>query len=109
MKRMSAFAVEQSSLNSTNLTERGRVLVCERQKLLRQIQIHNFAITDVVLYLDGHPTCQPALAYYEKHKQLRDEAVALYNQRFGPLNMRENTNPNRWTWVDDPWPWELEA
>ena len=51
--------------------------MCERQKLLRQIQIHNFAITDVVLYLDGHPTCQPALAYYEKHKQLRDEAVAL--------------------------------
>ena len=83
--------------------------MCERQKLLRQIQIHNFAITDVILYLDGHPTCQPALAYYEKHKQLRDEAVALYNQRFGPLNMRENTNPNRWTWVDDPWPWELEA
>ncbi|WP_288235272.1 spore coat protein CotJB, partial [uncultured Anaerotruncus sp.] len=31
------------------------------------------------------------------------------NQQFGPLTMRENCNPNRWTWVDDPWPWEMEA
>ena len=61
--------------------------MCERQRLLKQIQMHDFAITEVVLYLDGHPTCQPALAYYEKHKKLRDEAVALYNQQFGPLTI----------------------
>lgn len=83
--------------------------MCERHRLMRQIQIHDFAITEVVLYLDAHPTCPMGLAYYQKQKQLRAEAVALYNQKFGPLNMRQNCDPDRWTWVDGPWPWELEA
>lgn len=83
--------------------------MCERTKLIRAIQIHDFALVEVTLYLDGHPTCRPALAYYEKHRKMREEAVECFNRQFGPLTILENENPDRWTWVDDPWPWEMEA
>ena len=61
------------------------------------------------LYLDRHPFCQKGLAYYQKHRQMRDEAAAAYQAQFGPLNIRSNNDPDRWTWVDSPWPWEMEA
>ena len=88
---------------------RNCVCVNERERLLKVIQMHNFACYDVALYLDSHPTCQNALRYFEKHKQLREEATALYNRQFGPLTTAELCNPNRWTWVEGPWPWEMEA
>ncbi|MEM1484928.1 spore coat protein CotJB [Oscillospiraceae bacterium PP1C4] len=81
----------------------------EQQRLLKLIGACDFAITDVVLYLDSHPTCRNALAYYEKHRKMRSEAAAAYESQFGPLNMRSNENPNKWTWIDNPWPWEMEA
>ena len=83
--------------------------MCEREQLLRKIQICNFATIDAGLYLDSHPTCQNALDYFEKHKKMRDEAVAEYNCKFGPLTASQNMNPNLWTWVEGPWPWELEG
>lgn len=82
--------------------------MCERKRLMQVIQSCDFALTDIVLYLDSHPYCQKGLAYFEKHKRMREEAAARYNKLFGPLNMRENCDPNRWTWVDGPWPWEME-
>ncbi len=81
----------------------------EQQRLMKLIRAYNFAIIDVGLYLDSHPSCQNALAYYEKHKKLHTEAVSAYESQFGPLDIRSNQNSERWTWVDNPWPWELEA
>lgn len=83
--------------------------MCEKHRLLKLIRAYDFALFDTALYLDAHPTCQNALAYYEKHRKLRDEAVATYQSQFGPLCIRANENPNRWTWIDNPWPWEMEA
>lgn len=83
--------------------------MCERHRLMKLLRAYHFAITDVVLYLDSHPTCQKALAYYEKYRTLYREAAASYECQFGPLNMRTNENPDRWTWIDNPWPWEMEA
>ena len=50
----------------------------------------------------------------ERHRllnqiRMRDEAAAAYQAQFGPLNIRSNNDPDRWTWVDSPWPWEMEA
>ena len=83
--------------------------MCERQKLLHQIRVYRFAVLEVSLYLDSHPTCQPALSYYHRHLKKLNDAVASYEQQYGPLTMTQNTNTDRWAWVDGPWPWELEA
>lgn len=83
--------------------------MCERHRLLNQIRMCDFALTEVGLYLDSHPSCPKGLAYYQKHRQMREEAAAAYQAQFGPLNIRSNNDPDRWTWVDSPWPWEMEA
>ena len=80
-----------------------------RCALLKEIQAEDFAVYEAALYLNGHPTCQEALAYYCQHKR---EAALLreqYEQNFGPLTIYGNNNSGCWHWVDGPWPWEKEA
>lgn len=78
----------------------------DKAKMLRYIQELGFAIDDVVLYLDTHPTDEDALMYYEKYKKMYKEARKEYTKYYGPL-VNENVNTeNGWTWVEGPWPWE---
>lgn len=83
--------------------------MADRNRLLKQIQMTEFAIGDVALFLDSHPTNKNALAYYEKQRSLHQEAVNRYEAMYGPLTIQGNQNSNYWTWVNNPWPWELEA
>lgn len=77
--------------------------------LLKKIQELDFALLDVGLYLDSHPTCQHAMAYYSKYLAMRKEAAKEYESTVGPLTPMSLGDANRWTWVDGPWPWEREA
>lgn len=81
----------------------------ERNKLLRQVQICDFAINEAVLYLDGHPNNKSALKYYKKYIELRERAVAAYEEKFGPLTIMANKDENEWKWINNPWPWESEV
>lgn len=80
-----------------------------REELLRKIQMLTFALIETNLYLDTHPMDQAALAYYHKHRDLLAECEEIYAENYGPLNPGQVTSKNRWTWIDDPWPWEMEA
>ncbi len=81
----------------------------ERQRLMNTIRMHQFAMVDLGLYLNSHPNCQKGLACFRKHKAMRDEAVAAYQSKFGPLTFYDGGACDRWNWVDGPWPWEMEA
>ena len=80
----------------------------EQNELLRYINTASFAMDDVVLYLDTHPTDQIALEYYTKCKAIRDQAMKDYTTYFGPLTDDNVNVTNKWTWVENPWPWEME-
>ena len=77
-----------------------------RCALLRKIKQYDFSLKELNLYLDTHPRCQRALAMFAQYKKLREEAVAEYNDKFGPLNPEQNQNLQSWDWIADPWPWE---
>jgi spore coat protein JB len=79
------------------------------RELLQFIYEVSFAIDDVVLYLDTHPTDQRALDYYEEYRKLRKQAVAEYTECCGPLTNEDVNTKNYWTWVAGPWPWEGEC
>lgn len=81
----------------------------ERQKLLKKVQMYSFAVTDAALFLDTHPDCPQALAFYNKYKRLYESAKAEFEQAFGPLTINSDKNNERWAWVDGPFPWELSA
>ncbi|WP_069997646.1 spore coat protein CotJB [Cellulosilyticum sp. I15G10I2] len=80
----------------------------EREELLRCIDTTSFAIDDVTLYLDTHPTDKAALEYYAKVNALRKQAIKDYTTYFGPLMIDDVNTTNIWSWVQDPWPWEME-
>ena len=81
----------------------------DRHKLLRIITETSFALDDVILYLDTHPEDKDALAYYDKVKKIRKQAWDDYTKMYGPLSAYDVDVKNTWTWVCQPWPWELEG
>lgn len=77
-----------------------------RKMLLREIQIYCFALKDVQLYLDTHPNCMRALAFFKKYKKLKKDAVEKYISMYGPLQPEDCDDDVEWGWIKSPWPWE---
>lgn len=76
--------------------------------VLKRMQQLDFAIWETALYLDGHPENTQALNYYKKLTAMRDEAKKEYMTHVGPATHRDVMG-DRWTWVDEPWPWQNEV
>lgn len=80
-----------------------------RTQLLHMIQKYDFALYDLMLYLDTHTGCQEALALFRKYKSQREKAIAEYTSRFGPLQAVHQQSEHEWDWGKGPYPWEKEA
>ena len=80
----------------------------EKRKLLRMVQMYDFALYETALYLDGHPNDKKALAYYKKTNALSKQARTAYESKYGPLTQPQTQNYESWQWVKGPWPWETE-
>ena len=79
---------------------------CEcRNPLLMNVYETGFALDDVLLYLDTHPTDREAMNYYQQVRRLNQDAVRAYEEVHGPL-MFDRVNSNNWSWIEGPWPWE---
>jgi len=88
-------------MNNTNCSS--------RTMLLRKVQEHYFAMVEAGLYLDVHPNCHKALEYFERQKAAHGAYVAEYEASYGPLTFKSGVMGDTWSWVQGPWPWELEA
>jgi spore coat protein JB len=77
-----------------------------RETLMKRLQICDFVLTEVGLFLDTHPKDQDALAYYNKYLALKKEALAEYTKQYGTVDRNHLQSENKWDWVDEPWPWE---
>lgn len=77
-----------------------------RERLLRSLSAVQFALWELHLYLDTHPTDMNAAAMNEKYKV---EAIRLkkeFEDTFGPLSPMTNSGVE---WLKNPWPWEREG
>lgn len=79
-----------------------------REQLLKEIGMHYFAAFEIALFLDNHPYDSEALKDRQKHLTEARKAAKEYEARFGPLTQNDIPAQNRWTWIDDPWPWNNE-
>ena len=77
----------------------------EKDMLLRKIQMYDFCLNEINLYLDTHTTCPFGLEFYRKYRDLRKAAFDEYNMKFGPLTILNVTNTDKWTWATEDWPW----
>ncbi len=80
-----------------------------QHELFKKIQMLEFVVHDTVLYLDTHPMDQAALNYYHYHRDMLNAVVAEYTACYGPLTADSVMSKNEWTWIEKPWPWEMEA
>lgn len=79
-----------------------------RKDLLCWINVVSFAVDDVQLFLDTHPTDQNALAYFREYSKLRNQALKEYAKYYGPLTIDTATEScnDKWNWIQEPWPWQ---
>ena len=50
-----------------------------------------------------------ALDYFADVQRQYTELQAEYEMMFGPLTAFDTNTEQGWTWIQAPWPWELEA
>lgn len=81
----------------------------DRDELLHTIQRYDFALYDLMLYLDTHPKCRHAMQLYAKYRKQREEAVKDYVEHYGPLMALQSDTTKKWNWGQGPYPWEKEA
>ena len=78
----------------------------KQDNLLYNIQMYNFALKDLNLYLDVNPTDQSILMEYQKIRRKLEELKNKYENEYGVLCAEEVTNEDVFTWISNPWPWD---
>ena len=78
-----------------------------KEELLLNILKHNFALTELNLYLDVNPNDSNLIGLYNQYLTNKKRLVDDYERNFGPLTLDGlNVGDNDWHWKDSPWPWE---
>lgn len=75
-------------------------------QLLHFIDLVSFQVMDTQLFLDSHPTDEEAIRHFNQYIELRRCALQAYSDQFGPLTIDTANPTDRWSWAEQPWPWE---
>ncbi len=79
----------------------------EQADMLTKIDALSFAMTDLQLYLDTHPTDRNMLSLFNEYREEKKNKVREYETKYGSLTTNSNSlNNYPWGWIDEPWPWE---
>lgn len=77
-------------------------------ELLEEIQVVDFVLVELTLYLDTHPHDNQAIDQYNEYAK---KSMALKNKfqaLFGPLtHFGHSFSTYPWTWDEAPWPWQV--
>lgn len=79
------------------------------QKLMEQIRAVDFALYEVILYLDVYPHSCDALETYHKLKAQKEALHREYEASCGPITAFGNESGTSWDWIGSPFPWEYGA
>ncbi len=74
-----------------------------------ELQTICFAIQELALYLDTHPDDEEALQLYRAYQKLHHQKSMEYAENCGPMTHHSPVDSKQYTWLNDPWPWELAA
>ena len=76
---------------------------------LHQLQALNFAISELGLYLDTHPTDQEALELFNQYVEMYEEALQKHEEINGETFQMRAGLSGEYNWIKGPWPWEYAA
>jgi spore coat protein JB len=77
-------------------------------KELKVLQTVDFALVELTLYLDTHPTDMQSVQQFNQLSQRRQQIAREFEMKHGPL-LQFGLSYSRfpWQWVDSPWPWQV--
>ena len=75
---------------------------------LAELQALEFVITELGLYLDTHSDDEEAFALYQQYVALEREGRAKYVSLYGPIFQTDSADGKSYTWLHNPWPWEVK-
>lgn len=82
-------------------------MTCEQSRLLQEINVLDFVLVELTLFLDTHPCDQEAMRYFTYYNRLKKEKKEEYGSQFGPLTLAQaKGGTQEFLWTMQPWPWE---
>ncbi len=82
----------------------------ERECLMNEINLVSFALNDLTLYLDTHPTCKNGLTLFKKLLEKRLALLTEYADKYNPLTqismITGDPETDEYGWGEGPAPWE---
>ena len=76
---------------------------------MHELQAIGFALNELALYLDTHPTDKEALEQYRSYQKQYHDLAMKYSQNCRPLSHANPVDHKTYSWLRDPWPWEYAA
>ena len=73
---------------------------------MANLQMLEFAIQELALYLDTHRNDREALEQYRAYQQMYRRIAEAHGR---PLTHMNPGKSEEYQWLDDPWPWEYAA
>lgn len=79
----------------------------EHAELLTYLDMLDFAMIDIGLYLDVFPNDNNMIAIYNNIKDEKNKVMYKYEEKYGPITLNsDELNKSPWCWDKTPWPWE---
>ena len=76
------------------------------EKMLYDIGIADFVLTDMMLYLDTHPSDQKAMEYFNHYARIKSQMEREFARDHYPLRKDLAESSRDWRWGSAPLPWE---
>ena len=73
---------------------------------ITELMAIDFAAHDLALYLDTHSDDKEAFDAYRDLLKMAKEGRMKYTREYGPLMHMDVMNDERYSWLDNPWPWD---
>ncbi|WP_230986524.1 spore coat protein CotJB [Cohnella fermenti] len=75
---------------------------------MEQLQIVDFALVELTLYLDTHPADMQAIQQFNQLAQRRGQLAHAFEMQYGPLlQYGHSFTKYPWQWIETPWPWQV--
>ena len=74
---------------------------------LVELMALDFALHELGMYLVTHAEDREVLQLYWNYVKLAREGREKYQKLYGPLMKTDLTPENGFSWLKDPWPWEV--
>ncbi len=76
-----------------------------KERLLKEIAMLNFATIELHLFLDTHPNDTDIANRLDEYRIRLDNLTRNYVAKYGPLSANDR-NAKGWDWIANPWPWD---